>query len=1377
MGFLSERLRRTQPQQQAVRGGFLSSRLSRRQGSQPEEQEGITSVSSAPHLFGPAGFAFQQAERAGFMEGDGAVAQASQAANTGVARGFNWVTEQLSRGTYAGTAALRQAAESAAEVVVELNPVRKAVVLATSGWRTLWAGIREGVVPQQRMNAVELLDRGAPDFVREHPRAAGVLGFVADIAVDPTTYLTFGSSSATRVAQTTVGLDPLKLTRLMQRAGIAPDLFEGIAKRFGREPERLARAQAWESNAALERAWKAERAEIGRDYVEDVRSLVASHGSKAVADSRPLQAQEVSATAVLGAQEMLAAAEKKVRRIDNILSRTRAPKKQLEWGRRKLEAEEEVRRARAHFERVSQPDELRDAADAVDAFGRQRQMFADVLPASFRGPVPGQPELTAEAARVAGNRRAFPAAPSRLTEAPSPGFTEAPAQAHRAALQEKFEAARQRMTERVSRLDAAREGMRGRVFRTAEDMDAAFSELLGAEKRTKIVWDSDFARGERLLSDPAVVESLRDRGGVKVMGRTVVSQEVLSRAAKITGFDRVLEHKQQFSRWLNDTAPWLRGRDTPIQQNLTQTVNMPDGRAVPLGKAYLEARRHYESWMDAADDIAFRDTIERFSALTRKGAEKVGRLMWDLDDVLSGKGLGKDLTPSERIAAAQRLRSEANLAPDEDAAFVAYRSTMAQMGQVEQEAGILKHLHDHYFARYFRPNSAVAKRDETARVAAEQVESIRGAFDAQIPGANPGFAKERKFSSIADAQQAGFEPVFDLMASYALRVTQHRRALAKKQFQDSLMHMFPEAKLVRTGNTGKGSGDAAEFLGGTKLVGVPKEITRDLRFMGDGIYPKDAWNGHAFWRKYDGAMGFWRKGATVMRPAFGIRQSVSNMLQLALIQGMKAFDPRSMGDAFSLLNGNGLGARGDAPMVLRTLLGEEVTGPRLLEEMAGNGILRNVTVEGIGPGSNPRYQDRLLRSIHNASLVHKLAPKSAAAQGLLHFARGSFRYTDFPAVVENFSRAVGYINARRAGFSPTEAAKHVDRALFDYLHGLQAAEARWVKRLVPFYTYQRFALPMMAQVLTHTPGRVTNLAKATDAFFGAWNTIANDSELTERERRVLPGWLLEQPAALRYSLEAGKAVGNTFNNFTPLDVLSTLAPGGGASVEQETAEVVRKVGLAQLAPWVKVPLELAFQRDAFTGRVLEENGLRDLNGHVDQAQFTQWLMAGLAGWGTSGDPKYMALAGYLGHQGAEMAPDATGAVLRFLTGWEEGINPDTGERTVYVSPYRWHLFTSLMPQLSDALRLAKTEQPALQRTMQVLFGVGTVERDLEEEQNRRFSEMDRAEARQQKRVDDAEDAMLYQREAEERDRLRQLLEQIEAEEAAIDGPVRSGGGP
>jgi hypothetical protein len=76
--------------------------------------------------------------------------------------------------------------------------------LLTDGWMALGKALDRGagelVTPEHRLYFSDVIKRHAPEFAERNPTTAGVLGFVGDVALDPFTWVTFGTTGGGRVA-------------------------------------------------------------------------------------------------------------------------------------------------------------------------------------------------------------------------------------------------------------------------------------------------------------------------------------------------------------------------------------------------------------------------------------------------------------------------------------------------------------------------------------------------------------------------------------------------------------------------------------------------------------------------------------------------------------------------------------------------------------------------------------------------------------------------------------------------------------------------------------------------------------------------------------------------------------------------------------------------------------------------------------------------------------------------------------------------------------------------------------------------------------------------------------------------------------------------
>jgi hypothetical protein len=364
--------------------------------------------------------------------------------------------------------------------------------------------------------------------------------------------------------------------------------------------------------------------------------------------------------------------------------------------------------------------------------------------------------------------------------------------------------------------------------------------------------------------------------------------------------------------------------------------------------------------------------------------------------------------------------------------------------------------------------------------------------------------------------------------------------------------------------------------------------------------------------------------------------------------------------------------------------------------------------------------------------------KNPAERGFMKLWNGMFNYMYFPSAVEDVSRLSAYGNFLRQGIDERTAAKLTDEALFDYTHGLSKFEERFVKRLIPFYSFQRFAVPLIAKATVHTPGRVANAQKSFKELMGAYNkvwsmTVEGEDlgPLTPAERNVLPGWLLDQPHDFAAWDTDMKAKFNTFNNFNPLDTFGFLQFQEGTD-ELDIGDTVQRLFLSQLTPIIKVPIEtFALKRDSFTGRSLEEaRNIRQVDPSTFLLQMSTAIATSTLPWSHAATARYSlnkttqpqlvgqtlsALQGIFSAEDGKL-DEVSETVLKMLIGWEEGIDPYTGDKSVYVGAYRMHWLGSLFPGLNDAMRLSREDKSVTERATNFLFGHTTVTLDLKEQE-------------------------------------------------------------
>lgn len=184
-------------------------------------------------------------------------------------------------------------------------------------------------------------------------------------------------------------------------------------------------------------------------------------------------------------------------------------------------------------------------------------------------------------------------------------------------------------------------------------------------------------------------------------------------------------------------------------------------------------------------------------------------------------------------------------------------------------------------------------------------------------------------------------------------------------------------------------------------------------------------------------------------------------------------------------------------------------------------------------------------------------------------------------VVEGTNRGALYMSLRKQGYSAEQAAREVLGAHFDYSgNALTDFEKSVMRRIVPFYSFSRFNSAFTGSQLFNNPGGLAGTYTK-----GALDARQND--------QFLPPFLGN---GLAVPLGAQDDKGNR-PYLTRLDLPTEQAaemikPGGLGGILEGV--------LAQTNPMIKGPLELASNRQFFTGRDLEDVNTMTGNTAADQ---------------------------------------------------------------------------------------------------------------------------------------------------------------------------------
>lgn len=176
-------------------------------------------------------------------------------------------------------------------------------------------------------------------------------------------------------------------------------------------------------------------------------------------------------------------------------------------------------------------------------------------------------------------------------------------------------------------------------------------------------------------------------------------------------------------------------------------------------------------------------------------------------------------------------------------------------------------------------------------------------------------------------------------------------------------------------------------------------------------------------------------------------------------------------------------------------------------------------------------------------------------------------------IVEDVGKLAHFIDKTGKGFSDFKAASSVRKYLFDY-SDLTTFEKNIMKRIMPFYTFSRKNLPMELEAFVHDPSKFSKLVKTMESGgfeFG--------------EDKNLPTWLQNQPIIKKEGEGGEQRIGYGFD-IPAFDILNYIESGmgGGVDVRRSLEKSVGRLA----APVIKTPLEWMSGKHWYYGKDLKD---------------------------------------------------------------------------------------------------------------------------------------------------------------------------------------------
>lgn len=738
-----------------------------------------------------------------------------------------------------------------------------------------------------------------------------------------------------------------------------------------------------------------------------------------------------------------------------------------------------------------------------------------------------------------------------------------------------------------------------------EAMDLAGEELGHLLKNTvDAPLNENFARDvmTRVMErNPALVETLLDKGGIKYFGQTILSaQRLKSTMAMVPGMSSLDVITQQ---------PRL-----AIQSLFNPNV-VRDGQGVwtkiPAGLAEMSQR--YRDLVSARGDKAMRslddavrtfklnDTQAQFlmAALENNMLPSDKRLADAMKFMLNyseedwkrlvDTGLLSSEVRLERFAPHMLVKTKPTSVawrmPPSDATGATEmrkgaRFTNSQTGETivgfADDLGLkTSGVNDNIFI----DANGVEYTRETAPIfnvqSREQFEDIEATL----------FKDPKKAQKMLDdMKQEGFE-IFDpnLVTAWAARSLKNIKATTMREFLNDVASTFgvnakiADERYVRINSSGVNDA-VQQILGKEGEMAFHPAIAAYIEKFAGSVINDDATM--EFLKAYDKLQNFWKASVTSIWPAFHGRNAISSVLQNFLDIGVNALNPRIHTMASSLIYSDrvmnklqrqalGTGAKADAARKQIADIAERV----MFTDASGYkwtfGELRQVV-----KNHNVAFTSRILTATDVAGGPEKIAERlfpPTTKKGKLG------RLMEKPADIgqdivgrtfEEQARLVNFIaNLRHTG-DVTMAAQRTKQFLFDYGH-LTNFERQVMRRIVPFYTFMRKNLELQARAIVNTPGRI---AAEIHAIGTLGEVLSGGQTLSDEEREALPDWVKDGVTIL------------TKKNGDMVNILANL----GTPLEQPFQMMQANVLLGSVSPLIRLPVETGAGYSFFHGKPLSE---------------------------------------------------------------------------------------------------------------------------------------------------------------------------------------------
>lgn len=329
---------------------------------------------------------------------------------------------------------------------------------------------------------------------------------------------------------------------------------------------------------------------------------------------------------------------------------------------------------------------------------------------------------------------------------------------------------------------------------------------------------------------------------------------------------------------------------------------------------------------------------------------------------------------------------------------------------------------------------------------------------------------------------------------------------------------------------------------------LPRGIAEEMLVESRKYIDDDALDGML--RAYDSVNNLFKKSVTSLFPAYHGRNALSNVMQSYLDIGLGVLNPNSARQALLLTT--------KVPRMVKKISSGKLTKEardKLIKELDAMEITTKI-------GTKVKYSTIYdLAQKYNVLGGGQTASDVFAKKGIATAADKPFRAgQNVGTFIENDARMSLFLNNIKRGLPPDQAAERVKEFLFDY-GDLTQFEKNVLKRIFPFYTWNRKNIELHFKTLARDPGKIMAEVK-----------LARQFQPTDEKDKLRQQYL---PEYLRKGVYIpGKEKGGK------LDVIA----GFSSPLEAFTTGLTVKNYTDMLAPILKYPIERASGINLYSGK-------------------------------------------------------------------------------------------------------------------------------------------------------------------------------------------------